>query len=226
MLVEEKVSVAVTAGKTVTAIRNLPDGPSAGWQFLYAPGAGSNIDDPFGVFACRSLAAQGFACVRFQFPYMEERRRRPDTASVAEGTWRAVIEAFRTEGLRTVVGGRSFGGRMASHVVAAGVPVDALALFAYPLLSPSGPAKRRDAHLPRVSVPTLFCSGTRDTLCPLDDLRGVASEMPNAQVHMLEGADHSFQVLKSSGRKREEVWAEAIGAMTNWLAETGPTLSS
>ncbi len=92
-------------------------------------------DDPFGVFACHSLALQRFECVRFQFPAMEEGRRRPDTADVAEAAWRTVIGAFHTDRLRTVIGGRSFDGRMASHVVAAGIQVDALALFAYPLLS-------------------------------------------------------------------------------------------
>ncbi|MCH8185946.1 MAG: dienelactone hydrolase family protein [Chloroflexi bacterium] len=216
---DEKLTVAVAADRTVTALMTQPEGESSGWRFVYAPGAGSNVHDPFGVHASQRLAAEGFSSVRFQFPYMEDGRRRPDRTSALEETWRMVIEAVRAPGLRLVVGGRSMGGRIASHVVAQGVEVDALALFAYPLRPPWRPEQLRDGHLADISVPTLFCSGTRDAFAAPDELRSASSRVVTSSVHLLEGADHGFSALKSSGRTRDDVWDEAIDAMLEWLRD-------
>ncbi len=109
------------------------------------------------------------------------------------------------------------GGRIASQVVAQGTAVDALALFTYPLHPPGNPDKRRDQHLPEVRVPTLFCSGTRDAFASPDELKEAASKVQDSRVHSLDGADHGFRVLKSSDRTSEDVWAEAVGAMLEWL---------
>ena len=111
------------------------------------------------------------------------------------------------------------GGRIASQVVAQGTDVDGLALFAYPLRPPSNPEKMRDGHLPDINVPTLFCSGTRDSFATAKDLEAAASKMPKATTHQLNGADHSFMVLKSSGRTRQDVWSEAAGAVLSWLSD-------
>jgi predicted alpha/beta-hydrolase family hydrolase len=134
---EQTFSIEIGGGRSVTAIRTQVEGAGRGWLFVYAPGAGSNVYDPFGVYTCRTLATDGIASVRFQFPYMEAGKRSPDPPPVLEATWRAVLEAVRTPGVRLVVGGRSMGGRIASQVVAQGGEADALALFAYPL-HPSG----------------------------------------------------------------------------------------
>ena len=156
----EQLAIPVSAEGTVSALRTEPDGSPSTRLFVYAPGAGSNMNDPFGAYATYRLAAEGFTGVRFQFPYMEAGRRRPDRTPVLEDTWRRVLDAVRAPDLRLTVGGRSMGGRIASQVVAQGVDVDALALFAYPLHPPGKPDQRRDAHLPDIDVPTLFCSGT------------------------------------------------------------------
>ena len=221
----EQLEVQVSAEKTVSAIRTEPDGTPLGWLFVYAPGAGSNINDPFGAYLADRLATEGITAVRFQFPYMEIRRRRPDRAPVLEETWRRVLDAVRAPDLRLAVGGRSMGGRIASHVVAQGVEVDALALFAYPLRPPGNPDRRRDGHLPDIAAPTLFCSGTRDDFATPEELHVAASIVPQARVHILDGANHGFSVLKSSGKTRQEVWAEALDAMLGWLAglEDGST---
>ena len=215
---EETVELFVPGSGTVTGVRAIPDTPSAdGLLFAYSPGAGSNVHDPFGVRACRELTAHGYQTLRFQFPYMEARRRRPDRTPILEATWRAVIAETKDDGVKLVVGGRSMGGRIASQVVAQGVPVDGLALFAYPLRPPWNPSRSRDEHLPSVGVPTLFCSGTRDSFATPDDLRQAASMVPHSVTHLLEGADHGFAVLKSSGRTRDEIWEEAIGLLLNWI---------
>ena len=109
------------------------------------------------------------------------------------------------------------GGRIASHVAAQGAAVDAVALFAYPLHPPGNPRKSRDSHLPQIASPALFCSGTRDTFASPEELAAAAATVPRATVHSLEGADHGFAVLKSSGRTKEDVWSEAAAFLLSWL---------
>src|SRR5437588_6360200 len=131
-MASETMKIEVPGSGSVSAVRSAAKGTTR-WLFAYAPGAGSNIDDPFGVYASDALAAHGVEVVRVQFPYMEAKKKSPDRPAVLEATWRAVIERLRGEAPKIVVGGRSMGGRIASQVVAQGVEVDAVALFAYPL---------------------------------------------------------------------------------------------
>ncbi len=186
-------------------------------MFIYAPGAGSNLHDPFGVHLCDALAARGVTAVRFQFPYMEAGRRSPDRSELLEATWRAVIDAVRPDGGKLAVGGRSMGGRIASMVLAQGVKADALALFAYPLHPPGKPAQRRDAHLPSITARTLFVSGTNDAFGSPDELGAAASKVALSTIHLLDGADHGFAVRKSSGRTKQDVFAEAADVLIKWL---------
>ena len=190
-----------------------------GWLFIYSPGAGSNIHDPFGKYLSEQLASADVACVRFQFPYMEARKRGPDRPPILEATWRAVIDAVREPGLKLCVGGRSMGGRIGSQVVASGTEADAIALFAYPLHPPGKPERRRDAHLVELAVPTLFCCGDRDAFGTTDELGDLAKAMPHARHHILAGADHGFSVKKSDQRTREDVWEEAASTFVDWLEE-------
>jgi len=204
-------------GRAVTAIWTPPAG-TPGWAFVYAPGAGSNVRDPFGALAARELAPHGIGTLRFQFPYSEAGRKAPDREPVLEATWRAAIAATLDRGGRLVVGGRSMGGRIASQVVSQGERVDALALFAYPLHPPGRPERRRDSHLAKLDAPALFCSGTNDAFASPDELRGLTAVVPGSLLHLLEGADHGFAVPKSSGRTRQDVWMEAASALRDWLA--------
>jgi predicted alpha/beta-hydrolase family hydrolase len=217
VVTERQSQIAIPGAGAVTVIETEPEGEPAGRRFIYAPGAGSNVHDPFGRFACRELASRGVSCTRFQFPYQEASRRSPDRPALLEATWRFAITALAVRGTRLVVGGRSMGGRIASQAVAEGVPVDALMLFAYPLRPPGKPEQRRDAHLARITVPTLFCSGTNDAFATPEELTEAASLMPDARIHLLPGADHGFSVRKTSGRTREDVWRGAVDAMWEWL---------
>ena len=206
----------------VTVIDTLPERVRAGWRLIYAPGAGSNVHDPFGTYLCRKLADAGVPASRFHFPYQEAGSRRPDRPQVLAATWRAVIDATREPGVAIVIGGRSMGLRIASIIASEGVAsessiVDALALFAYPLHQPSHPERSRTEHLPTIAAPTLFCSGTRDTFGEPEELRAAARLVPASRLHLMEGADHGFAVLKRSGRSREEVYAEAVEALTGWV---------
>ena len=223
VMIEEDIKLTVN-GRSFSAIRAIPEGQESGWTLLYAPGAGSNLKDPFGKYLAEHLAGNGISTLRFQFLYMEEEKRRPDPPQLLEETWREVIRAARPADGRLIVGGRSMGGRIASQVVAQGAEVDGLALFAYPLHPPTNPERRRDGHLPNISVPTLFCSGTRDTFATVEELQEAASKVAMPSVYHLEGADHGFAVLKSSGRTRSDVWAEAADILLSWLHDLGTAL--
>ncbi len=210
----ERLSIPVPGHGSVTALRTPV--PGHAWTFAYAPGAGSNVDDPFAAHAAPLLAARGIEVVRFQFPYAERGAKRPDPPPVLRETWRAVVDAVRPETGRLVVGGRSMGGRIASMAVAEGLVADALALLAYPLHPPGSAKRSRVIHLPAIGVPTLFCSGTRDAFGAPEELRVAAAEVSGSRLHLLERADHGFAAGKR--RPRTEVWDEVADVMAEWLA--------
>lgn len=193
------------------------DAVGSGWAFLYAPGAGSNVHDPFGKFLSETLPAAGIALMRFEFPYQQARRRFPDKPSVLEATWSSAIASARPRAPRLAAGGRSMGGRYASYAAANGEPVDALVCFAYPLHPPGKTEQMRADHFPRIRVPMLVCSGTRDAFGSPDEIRAALAKVSASSLYLLEGADHSFAVLKSSGRIRAEVWREAAQATIDFL---------
>jgi hypothetical protein len=216
---EGRLAIELPDGGSITALRT-PAAGRARRLLVYAPGAGANVHDPFGRFLAGRLPGEGISTVRFQFPYMEARRRRPDRPEALEAAWRAVLAVARGEGLPVIAGGRSMGGRIASQVAAQGERVDGLALFAYPLHPPGQPERRRDAHLPRLEAPVLFCSGTRDAFASPEELRAAAARARRATVHLLDGADHSFAVPRASGRTRQDVWEEAAQALLSWVGES------
>ena len=221
-MIEEQIGITVGNTK-ITATKSAPKSGTDNGVFIYAPGAGSNIRDPFGQHLHSRLPSAGIALVRFQFPYMEAGKRRPDAPRLLEETWRQVLEQVSVEHPVVVVGGRSMGGRIASQVVAQGVRVSGLALFAYPLRPPTNQSKVRNEHLPKLGIPMLFCSGTRDNFGTPDELREAASLVSQSTVHLLEGADHGFKVLKRSGRTQEEVWEEATACLVTWFGTVSPT---
>ena len=214
---EQNLQILLDEGRIISAIRHPPDEGEADQFFVYAPGAGSNLHDPFGAYVCRRLASLGFTAIRFQFPYMEAGRRRPDPPQVLEDTWRTVVKSLRSPGSLIAIGGRSMGGRIASQVVAQGTKVQALVLFAYRLRPPGQSHQLRDKHLSQISAPTLFCSGTRDSFGSPEELKAAVSKVRKSTLVLLEGADHGFGTLKSSDRTKEDVWQEATSALIDWL---------
>jgi predicted alpha/beta-hydrolase family hydrolase len=217
-MADDPVAITLPNGTTVSAALTRPAGVrKATWLVVYAPGAGANLYDPFGRFLARTLGEHGIATMRIQFPYQEARKKRPDSPAVVQATWRAAIETSRKQQARLVAAGRSFGGRVASMVVADGEEVDGLALFAYPLHPPGRSDKPRVEHLPSIAVPTLFCSGTRDAFASPEELRAAAKQVKRSTVHLLDGADHGYSVPKASGRTKEDVFAEATQALVDWI---------
>lgn len=187
--------------------------------FVCAHGAGGHKDDRGMTRAAQALEAAGFSVVRFNFPYREKGSGRPDPMPVLKTSISTMVAQVRTDlgPRKIVIGGRSMGGRAASMLAADGFECDGLLLLAYPLHPAGQPEKLRDAHLPRITVPVLCINGTRDALCE----RGLMDKTVKSrswQMHWLEGADHSFHVLKSSGRTDDDVMAEVGNAARDWRA--------
>lgn len=183
--------------------------------FVFAHGAGGHRDDPGMRALSKLLADLGIEIVRFNFPYREAGSKRPDPMPVLKARMRKEIE--RVRGGPLLIGGRSMGGRVATMLAAEGLACDGLLLFAYPLHPAGQPEKLRDAHLPQIEVPVLCFNGTRDALCRRD-LMERALEQVKAPwtMHWLEGADHSFHVLKRSGRTDAQVLGEIGEAVSRW----------
>jgi hypothetical protein len=189
--------------------------------FVCGHGAGGHRDDAAMRAATAALCAIGFDVVRFNFLYRERGSKRPDPMPVLEAAFAAVASRARDElrPARLVMGGRSMGGRVASMLAADGFACDGLLLLAYPLHPDGQPEKLRDAHLARIGVPVLCLNGTRDALCCRDLMQPIAERLGACwTIHWLDGADHSFHVLKSSGRTDRDVLADVAGAADRWLS--------
>ena len=204
----------------VTAAWDPPSGDDAGVVFICAHGAGGQMNDRAILAVTRALRDRGIGTVRFNFLYRERRSSRPDPMPKLLECWAAVVASVRARMRpRTLVlGGRSMGGRAASMLVAETGACDGLLLLAYPLHPPGQPAKLRVEHLPRITVPVLCVNGTRDPFCdPSLMKKTLAGLGSNWQMLWLEGADHSFHVLKSSGRTDADVLSEVADTAKAWL---------
>jgi predicted alpha/beta-hydrolase family hydrolase len=211
-----KVAVA---GDETTALYE-PSGAGSGTVFVCAHGAGGSMSDRATTAAAATMRAHGFDTVRFNFLYKERGSGRPDPMPRLQECITAVVDRVRreTNPRRLVIGGRSMGGRAASMLAAEGYACDGLLLLAYPLHPEGKPEKLRDAHLPAIQVPALCLNGTRDALCRRDLMEAVLERVrPTFRMHWLDGADHSWHVLKSSGRTDAEVLAEAGRVTEEWL---------
>jgi predicted alpha/beta-hydrolase family hydrolase len=188
--------------------------------FICAHGAGGNMIDGGMQKMAKALIERGINLVRFNFLYKEKKSGRPDPMPKLQETFAAVVERTRQElaPKRIVIGGRSMGGRAASMMSAEGYGCDGLLLYAYPLHPAGQPAKLRDAHLPHIKVPVLCFNGTRDPLCtPALMEKALTTVTTDWKMHWIEGADHSFHVLKSSGRTDAQVMDEIADTSRTWL---------
>jgi len=170
------------------------------------------------------LGERGVATYRYEFLYMEKRSGRPDSPVVAEARVReAVIDAARVApGLPVFAGGKSFGGRMTSQAQAhEPLPgVHGLVFLGFPLHPPGRPGTSRAEHLSEVKVPMLFLQGTRDEFAGLDLLRPIIKRLgKSATLHIVEGGDHSFKVLKRTGRSEADVMSELADTITAWAGQ-------
>ena len=222
MGVADAVEWRVAVGEDTTSAMYEPAKTASRAVFVFAHGAGGNMRDRSMGAAAHVLREHGFDIVRYNFLYKEKGRGGPDQMPVLKKTVAAVVARTREE-LQAekplIIGGRSMGGRASSMLAADGFDCDGLLLLAYPLHPPGKLDQLRDAHLPAIKVPTLCFNGTRDPFCQPDLMEVVLKRLgSNFEMHWLEGADHSFHVLKSSGRTDAQVLDEFGVATDAWAA--------
>ena len=189
---------------------------------VIAHGAGAGMEHPFLVGFAAALNDDGFAPVRFDFPYRAQGRRMPGPAAHAIATWHAVVDAVRSRTDRPVwAAGKSYGGRMASMAAAEGMDVAGLVYLGYPLHAPGKPEKPRAEHLPEVTAPQLFIEGTNDPFIqPVEQFDAVIETCRDARVVWIDGGGHSFEV-KGSKRPADVIGASLAPLVSAFAATRG-----
>jgi predicted alpha/beta-hydrolase family hydrolase len=217
----EPVTIEVDAAHRVSGLLSAP--PRARACYVLAHGAGAGMTHPFMQSVAAGLAERGVATLRYQFPYMEQRAKRPDPPRLAQATVRAAAAeaARRAPALALVAGGKSFGGRMTSQAQAAApMPgVRGLAFLGFPLHPAGRPSDERGRHLFDVRIPMLFLQGTRDALADLGLLRALTERLGDlASLRLFPDADHSFHVpARRTGRRDADVRTEMLEALAAWI---------
>jgi len=216
------MDLTIRVGESVGDVSALLLRPDDAWAgCVLAHGAGAGMRHDFMERIALALAGRGMATLRYQFPYVEQGGRRPNPPGVLEATVRAAVAKAREPlpELPLFAGGKSMGGRMTSGAMAHR-PLDevrGVVFLGFPLHPAKQPGNARADHLQRVSVPMLFLQGTRDPLADLDLVTELCAGLgPRATLHVIQGADHSFSVLKRSGRTDDAVLDELADAITVW----------
>lgn len=224
----EDLEVEFIASRSAGVVHGLLRRPDAARALLVlAHGAGAGMRHPFLESVADALARRAVATFRWQFPYMEKGSRRPDPQPLLLASVRSAVAKGRelAGGLPLFAGGKSMGGRMTS-LAAAKEPLEGvrgIVFLGFPLHPAGCPAAARGDHLADVSVPMLFLQGTRDTLAELPLLEPIVrSRGEGATLHVLDGADHSFHVLKRSGRADADVLDEIARVAAGWMLARGP----
>jgi uncharacterized protein len=214
-------SVAIRVGET-QAVSGLWLRPASAWAcLLLAPGAGAGMHQPFLASLAERLGLEGLATLRYQFPYIERGRARPDPPELCHATVRAAVKTARATcpDLPCIAGGKSFGGRMTSQAqaLAALEGVRGLAFLGFPLHPPGEPAVTRGQHLLDVRLPMLFVQGTRDPFADLTLLRPLLARLNGrATLKVFEGADHSFNLRASAGVTKAQMQTAIAQALAHW----------
>lgn len=213
---EKKIAIKVSA--TIGSVSGkLIEAKNAKAVMVLAHGAGAGMDHPFMKNLAVALEGEGITTLRYNFPYMENKKGRPDAPAVAAKTVEAAVNkaAELFPGLPLLAGGKSFGGRMGSTYVSAAQPenVGGLVFFGFPLHRPGDPSIERAEHLYAIRQPMLFLQGTRDALADLASLKKVCKKLKSVTLVTYEGADHSFKAGK------ENLIPKLAETVSKWLSK-------
>jgi predicted alpha/beta-hydrolase family hydrolase len=216
----EPFTIELADAQRVSGLLIAPPGARA--CYVFAHGAGAGMAHPFMAQVAAGLAERSIASLRYQFPYMERRAKRPDPPALAQAAVRAAVAeaARRLPAFALVAGGKSFGGRMTSQAqsVAPLPGVRGLAFLGFPLHPAGKPSQERAKHLFDVRVPMLFLQGSRDALADLALLRPVVERLgERASLRVFDDADHSFHVPARSGRRDADVRRDLLDALAAWI---------
>jgi len=191
---------------------------------VLAHGAGAGMRHRFMEEIAAKLARAHIATLRYQFPYMEKRTKRPDPAAVLTDTVRAAVGAAKKVAgdLPLFAGGKSMGGRMSS-LAAAKEPLDGvrgLIFFGFPLHAAGRPGAERGEHVAGINLPMLFLQGSRDALAELKWLKPLCAKIrKRAELYIVEGGDHSFHLLKSAKRSDDEALDAVVDKAASWIGK-------
>jgi predicted alpha/beta-hydrolase family hydrolase len=188
-------------------------------MLVLAHGAGAGMHHPFLAQLAEDMALRGIGSLRFEFPYMASKSRRPDPPRICHAVVRAAVEAARRAEPQLVLlaGGKSFGGRMTSQAQALNplTGVRGLVFLGFPLHPPKEPSAARGEHLARIDIPMLFLQGSRDAFATPEHLQPLIESLgERAHLTQLAAADHSFHVAARSGRTDAQVRGEMLAALT------------
>lgn len=190
---------------------------------LLAHGAGAGMEHEFMSDLAEGLCKEGFTIIRFNFPYMQHGKRRPDFPPVVYKTIEKLIEFAQEQYPKVdlILSGKSFGGRMSSQYVAKYQPdnVKGIIFFGFPLHAMGKPSTERSKHLADINLPMLFLQGSNDKLADLSLLRPVLSQINTAKLKVLDAADHSFKAPKKSGLNKEAVYQWLVSETKSWIAQ-------
>jgi predicted alpha/beta-hydrolase family hydrolase len=216
----DDITIPLGGGKSVSGLLGIPSNAVAG--YVMAHGAGAGMRHAFMDAMATDLAAAGIATLRYDFPYMQDGRKRPDPPNVAKTVVRAAVKAAGDlmPGLALFAGGKSFGGRMTSQAQASEplAAVRGLIFLGFPLHPAKQPSATRGEHLSSIGVPMLFLQGERDALAEMPLLKALVDGLgQRATAKIVAHADHSFHVPARSGRSDPEVRAELAAITASWI---------
>ena len=217
---QQPVTILVNNAQRVSGLLQVP--PRARACYVMAHGAGAGMGHPFLAAMAEGLTERAIATLRYQFPYMEQGSKRPDTPKLAHATVRAAVQAASrlVPQLPLFAGGKSFGGRMTSQAQAASLlpEVRGLVFLGFPLHPAGRPSNERGKHLFDVQIPMLFLQGTHDALANLQIVETLCQQLGDrATLKLFQDADHSFHVPARTGRKDSEVRAVLLDALADWI---------
>jgi uncharacterized protein len=219
----EELHIPLGTGADVTALVYYADSPSPA-ALILGHGAGAGQRSPFLVSFAQALSARGLDVITFNFPYTEQHRKVPDRRPVLEACYDAVIAKIRQHVASArnalFIGGKSMGGRIATHAAAAdsALPVAGLVLLGYPLHPPGKPTERRDGHLGDVRKPMLIVQGSRDTFgTPAEFQPLMETLVPTPTLHVVETGDHSFKVSRGGRAAQDVVYDQVQRTIVDWI---------
>jgi predicted alpha/beta-hydrolase family hydrolase len=226
---EQTIFFALDDGQSFTGRLASAENEASGGAavVVLAHGAANTMDHPLLVYLARGLARSGIACLRFNFPYSQAGRAKPDAQGILEAAWQRVLTDLRAGDRFTfrsvVAAGKSLGGRVASQMAAEGrLPVDGLIFYGYPLHPPGRKEALRDAHLDAIEVPMLFFAGTRDPFCDLALMKPVCRRLARrARLEIVDGGDHSFDLPAARAGTRDEVYRRILDHSVQWIGAIG-----
>lgn len=219
-MLRETLKITTHSKAEFTSIWLIPEHYDA--ILIIAPGAGKDMNSEFISTLHEGIAEQNILTVKFNFPYLEQGRAAPNSPSVLEDTWLAVIAEVMAKTTfprkKIFLSGKSMGGRYATLLAAKTDGFAGIILYGYPLHAPGRPNKPRSEDLNSIHSPMLFFQGSRDSLCKLEVFKPILAHVPaHPDLHVIEGADHSFKMPKRIERSAASIRQELVKKSVEWI---------